>query len=332
MTRGFEGSAEVLARLYFQDILAWLRELFAGTQAIASAFSSLKEELNTMVPRSCLRLYPRCRPEYGPTSIEWGELVDLRSANEKARNIYRPRVIRDLPGTFKDDWAFTIAKRRDLLASFQSFDRRAQALNRAFRAILRAIRHLKTSTTVRFKVEASPAVVPSGLIPETFRELPPFPAECEAPDLPAMYRPFLRSAWVAAFSLGLAEEELSVVAREVSANPSAAGIGLELGDRTESSYRRRAYWIHEATGNNYPKLTHLRMKMLRIKEAVRPVLTQKELKRARIARNLSKTAKGIDLLRKRCAVAQLAVSTGLAEALLLPEALPQGLSQARAAG
>ncbi len=314
MTRDFEGTAEALARLYFQDILAWLRELYAGTRTISSAFAALQQEYNAMVPRSCLRLYGRCSPEYGPVSIEWGELFDLRSADERARNIYRPRVIRGLPRKFEEDWVFQIAKRSDLLGSFLDFNRRAQALNRAFRAIFRAIRHLKTSTTVKFKAEESPILLPSGLVPETFREVPEFPAECAAPELPAMYRRFLRSGWVAAFSLGLAEEELSVVAREVSRNPSATGIRLDLSDRSESSYRRRAYWIHEATGNTYPNLTHVRMKKLRIKEAVRPVLTQKELKRRRIAKNLSETAKALDLLRKRCAAAQFAVSTGLAEA------------------
>lgn len=51
-----------------------------------------------------------------------------------------------------------------------------------------------------------------------------------------------------------------------------------------------------------------------IKEAVRPVLTQKELKRRRIDSNLAQTAKALELLRERCAAAQLAVSNGLAEA------------------
>src|SRR5687767_6622431 len=101
MSRDFEGSAEVLARLYFQDILSWLRELLASTRTISSAFSSLQEELNAMVPRSGLRLHRRYRPEYGPVAIEWGKLVDLRPADERDRNIHRPRAIRRLSGAFQ---------------------------------------------------------------------------------------------------------------------------------------------------------------------------------------------------------------------------------------
>lgn len=51
-----------------------------------------------------------------------------------------------------------------------------------------------------------------------------------------------------------------------------------------------------------------------MKEAVRPVLTQKELKRRRIATNLVKTAKALEVLRVKCAAAQHAVSTALKKA------------------
>ena len=51
-----------------------------------------------------------------------------------------------------------------------------------------------------------------------------------------------------------------------------------------------------------------------MKQDVRPVLTQKELKPREIAKNLAKTAKALEILRGKCADAQLAVSKGLAEA------------------
>lgn len=314
MNQDFEGVAQVKARFYFQDILAWVRELYAGYRDLSRTVSSLEREYDAMAPRCRLRLYCKRRRESTSFSLIWGKLITLKSDVAKAKRLPRTKVPKPLPGEFNPEWAFTIAKRNDLRARFVDFDRRAQALNRARAVLHLAFRHLKTSFCKRFKAVPILARIPSGIDPDGYREVPDLPLDIRALGLPAMFGRFIQSAWIAAFSLGLAEEEMSIVAREVADNPSAAGIRLEIAERTSPSFLRRIYWLHLPTGTEVCKLTHLAMRSLCVKEAVRPVLTQKELKRRRIAMNLAKTAKALELLRERYAAAQLAVSSGMAGA------------------
>ena len=314
MNQDFEGVAQVKARFYFQDILAWVRELYAAYRDLSRAVSSLQREYDAVAPRCRLRLYCKHRRESTSFSLIWGMLITLRTEVAKAKRLPRTKVPKPLPGKFNPEWAFTIAKRNDLRARFVDFDRRAQALNQARAVLHLALRHLKTSFCRTFEAVPIPARLPSGIDPEDFREVPDLPIDCHALALPAMFSRFIQSAWIAAFSLGLAEEEMSIVAREVADNPSAAGIRLEIAERTPPSFLRRITWVHLPTGTEVCKLTHNAMKKLCVKEGVRPVLTQKELKRRRIARNLAETAKALELLRERCAAVQLAVSRGLAAA------------------
>jgi hypothetical protein len=314
MNQDFEGVAQVKARFYFQDILAWVRGLYASYRDLSRAVSSIEQEYDAMVPRCRLRLYCKHRRDSTSFSLIWGKLITLTSEVAKAKRLPRTKVPKPLPGKFNPEWAFTIAKRNDLRARFVDFDRRAQVLNQARTVLHLALRHLKTSFCRTFNAVPIPARLSSGLDPEDFREVPDLPLDCRALALPAMFSRFIQSAWMAAFSLGLAEEEMSIVAREVADNPSAAGIRLEIAERTPPSFLRRIYWLHLSTGTEVCKLTHVAMRKLHVKEGVRPVLTQKELKRRRIARSLANTAKALELLRERCAAAQLAVSNGLIEA------------------
>jgi hypothetical protein len=247
-------------------------------------------------------------------SLGWGKLITLASAVARAKRLPRTKVPKYMGQNFKPEWAFTIAKRSDLRERFLDFDRRAKAINRARAVVHLAFRFLKTSFCKVFKQASVPACIPSGIDPEGYREVPDLPLDGRALGLPAMFDRFIRSAWMAAYSLGLAKEEISIVAREVADNPSAAGIRLEIAESKLPTFLRSIYWVHLPTGTEVPKLTHASMRRLRVKEAVRPVLTQKELKRRRIAGSLSETAKALDSLRQRCAAAQAAVSGGLTEA------------------
>lgn len=239
MNQDFEGVAQVKARFYFQDILAWVRELYAGYRDLSRAVSSLQREYDAMAPRCRLRLYCKHRRESTSFSLIWGMLITVRTEVAKARRLPRNKVPKPLPGKFKPGWAFTIAKRSDLRARFIDFNRRAQALNQARAVLHHAFRHLKTSFCKRFKGVPISARLPSGIDPDAFREVPDYPLDCRLLGLPAMFNRFIQFAWIAAFSLGLAEEEMSIVAREVADNPSAAGIRLEIAERTPPSFLRR---------------------------------------------------------------------------------------------
>jgi hypothetical protein len=333
MNQDFDGVAQDKARFYFQDILAWVRDLYNGYGVLSRAFSSLLREYDAMAPRCRLRLYCKHRPESTSISLIWGKLITLRSTVVKAKRLPRHRVPKPLPGDFDPNWAFTIAKRNDLRARFVDFDRRAQALNEARAVLHLAIRHLKTSFCRRFKVDPTPTRIESGIDRDVLREVPDLPLDHRALGLPAMFTRFVQSAWIAAFSLGLAEEEMSIVAREVADNPSAVDLRLEIAERRAPSFLRNIYWIHLPTETKVCKLTHVAMRKLRVKQDVRPVLTQKELKRARIDARFLLVGEALDSLRLKCADAQLAVSTGLEQAkvIILPGNVSAGPITPRAA-
>lgn len=334
MTSRFEGLAEIRARFYFQDILAWIRGLYDALRSISSAIASLKKEFDSSVPRSRLNLSSKCRQEYGPTSLQWAELKLLGSSKNSLGAPRKPKVFGGLSGKFDPNWVYHIARRHDLLPRFLEFNDRVVAINGARAAVFRAIRFLQFSRALRYGGGDSPGLVASALTPDSSREVPAFPADRVAPDFPANFRRFLKGGWIAAFTLGLAEEEFNELALEVSRNPSADGIRLDLAERSDSSFIRQLRWDHEASRTIFPKLTHVRMKRLRIREGVRPVLTQKELKRARINERFAKYGSALDKLRRRCTDAQSAVSSGLAEAktILLLGRPPQEPPSLPAAG
>lgn len=312
MSKDFEGVAQIKARFYFQDILGWLKELYASYRHLSRAVSSLEREYDAMVPRCRLRLYCKHRRDSTSFSLVWGKLITLTPEVAKAKRLPRLRVPKELGLEFKPEWAYTIAKRADLRDRFFEFGRRAKALNHARAVVHLAFRYAKTSFIKAFKAVSDPSRIYSTLEPDGYCEVPDLPIDCRALALPAMFDRFIRSAWIAAFSLGLAEEEMSIVAKQVAENPSAADIRLEIAERVPPSFLRRIYWIHLPTGTEVSKLTHVAMRKLRLKEDVRPVLTQKELKRRSIAKSLAKTAKALELLREKCAAAQSSVSNALA--------------------
>jgi len=319
MGKEFEGLAEVQASLYFQDFLRFMRDLHAAQGSISAGFSSLQKEYDALVPRCRLRLYPQCRPMYGPVALQWGTVITLKHSRRSAADPFRSekKVPRYLKRPFDRSWAYTFAKRSDLVDRIADFDRRALALNGATKAIFQALRHLKTSTIARFSPHFSPSTMPSLLDPGGTREVPDIPVDPATLELPAEYRQYLRSGWLASFPLGLAEEEGYELVREVSMNPSAQGIRLELLDRNPPSLSRYLRWYHAETGKSFPKLSHRLMAQLGIREAVRPVLTQKEIKRRRIQGRLLDASKALNLVRERCRAAQLALSAGLAEARII---------------
>lgn len=316
MSKEFEGLAEVQARFYFRDFFELIRELHAGQRSFSSGFSSLQKEYDALVPRCRLRLYAHCRPSYGPVALHWGLIIALRpSRRSLARRVQTERKVPHyLKRPFNPGWVYTLAKRSDLVDRFVDFDRRSLALNAAAKVFFRAHRHLKTSTLVKFSPNLSPAILPSLLNPGTSREVPKLPVDLTLLDLPAEYRQFLRSGWLASYTLALAEEEGYELVREVSSNPSAEGIRLELLDRNSPSLTRHLAWIHASTERSFPSLFHRHMAQLGIREAVRPVLTQKEIKRRQIEGRLQEAAKALNLVREKCRAAQLALTAGLAEA------------------
>ena len=325
MTREFQGLAEVRARFYFQDFLDVVRELHRAQTRISAAFSSLQREFDAFVPRSRLRLYSRCRPTYGPVALNWGFMITLHPSLRSRNGRFRAeaKVPRYLQRPFDRKWVYSIAKRSDLVDRFADFERRALALNDASRVIFLALRHLKTSTLVRFSPNLSPAVLPSYLDPGMSREVPTIPLDPTSLELPAEYRQFLRSGWLASFTLGLAEEEGYELVHEVASNPSADGIRLELLESKAPSVVRHLRWIHSPTGALHPALTYRVMRRLHIKEGVRPVLAQKEIKRRKIEGRLIQAAQALNLVRVKCRRAQLALATAMAEAgtiLLQPSA------------
>jgi len=311
MTGRFEGLAEVRARFYFQDVLAWIRGLFVAVRSISSAIAALKQEFDAAVPRSCLILSAKSTQEYGPTSLQWAKLKSLGSPKDFLGVSPKPKVIGGLKQKLEPGWAYHIAHRHDQLPRFEEFDRRAGMLNKARGSIFKAVRFLQAATTLRCSEADSPGVVASSLNPDDLREVPAFPPECSAPDVPSGFRLFLKGGWIASYTLGLAEEEFNELSGEVLRNPSASGISVELSERSESSFVRRVRWVHERSRTNIRKLTHSQMKRLHIKEAVRPVLHQKELKRERIDERFEAVGGSLDRLRQLCTSAQLAMSTVL---------------------
>lgn len=230
MSQDFEGVAEIKARFYFQDILRWLMDLYAGYRDLSRAVSSLQREYDSVAPRCRLRLYCTHRRNSTSFSLVWGKLITLPSEVARAKRLPRIKVPKYLGQDFKPEWAFTIAKRSDLRERFLDFNHRAKALNQARAVVHRAFRFVKTSFCRMFKGDLVPSQITSGLDPVGTRVVPNLPLDCHALGLPAMFERFIRSAWIAAFSLGLAEEEMSIVAREVADNPSAAGIRLEIAE------------------------------------------------------------------------------------------------------
>ena len=328
MSREFRGLAEVKARFYFQDFLEVIRGLHQAQTRISTAFCSLQKEYDAFVPRSRLRLYSHCRPSYGPVALHWGFMITLHPSLRSRAGRFRAeaKVPRYLKRPFDRKWVYSIAKRSDLVDRFLDFERRALVLNEASKVIFRTLRHLKTSTVVRFSPNLSPAVLPSHLDPGTSRQIPEIPVDPTSLELPAEYRQYLRSGWLASFTLALAEEEGYELVREVANNPSAAGVRLELLESKAPSLIRHLRWIHGADGATYEDLTHRLMRQLHIKEDVRLVLSQKELKRRKVEGRLFHAGAALNSVRQGCRAAQLAFTEALAEAKMILLPTPENAS------
>lgn len=303
-------SAASSARMYLLQLIGWVRDLHAAHQSISRAFSSLVDEFGQVFPRSRLQLYPRSRPLHGPTALYWGEIVTA-----KIRSGETKKVVRHLSGAFDRKWAFTIAKRSDLVDRLLDFDRRRLALNSASRIVLAAENHLRNATVRKFPTKGPHLVLPSCLDPYIAKEVPAFPVELLPSGLAPRLVYFLRSGWILAFALALAEEECTDLALEVARNPSVDGlIRLDLSERRRPSFRVSTRWIFTPTGANYLKLTDRLMRQLRLRESVRPVISLKERKRRRIEKMLKLCTSALDSILEKCEAAQVATSTGLAEA------------------
>lgn len=311
MTRKLEGVAECQARFYFSDLLSWVKDLHAAHLSISAAFSSLLREYGEVFPRSKLQLYPRNRPLHGPTALYWGEVVTLNLKSIPKR-IEAKKVVRHLTGPFKVAWVFTLAKRMDMVERFLDFDRRRLAINAASRTVLLALNHLRNVTSRKFPLKDSPTI-PSSLDPGTKRPVPTLPPDPLPTGLPPRLIQFIRSGWIAVFSLALAEEESCELALEVAENPSAEGLRIDISDREEPSYSRNIRWALTGTGELIPKLTDRMMRKLHLREGVRPVLSLKERKRRRIEKALTYSGRALDSIRKKCEAAQVAVTSGLIE-------------------
>jgi len=206
--------------IYFYDLVRWAVDLNDAHARVQNAFSSLKREYEDVFPRSKLQIYPRCRPLHGPTALYWGEIISLRRFDSQTREFEIKKVFRHLKGPFQVGWVHTIAKRNDCVDRFLDFDRRRGALNGASRAVLTALAHFRNATVRKFPLGSSPALVPSNLDPDVRHEVPGIPGGSLPGTLPARLTYFLRSAWVAAFTLALAEVESNELIGEVARNPS----------------------------------------------------------------------------------------------------------------
>lgn len=321
-----------LARLYFLELAGWIKDLHAAQESVCRAFSSLLDEYSMVVPRSRLQLSPRNRRLHGTTALYWAEITTKQVRSKSGKR--EMRAVPDyLKGDFQKDWAFTKAKRSDLVGRLVDFNRRRLALNAASSAVISAIERVRVATVRRFPLQLAAAGIKSCLDPYTVKELPEVPAELFPPGLAPRLSQFLRSGWIAAFSLALAEEEACELALEVSNNPSAADkVRIDLTDRRKPGFLRHVRWVFIPTGTTYPKLTDMLMRTLHLREGVRPVLSSKERKRRRIEKALAKSADTLDSIRKKCDEVQLVVSRGLAEAKrILLEATSQSCSAPRAA-
>lgn len=316
MDGSLSGLAEAKAKLYFFDLVALVRDLHRAYLAVAHSFSSLLLEYDSVVPRSRLRLYPRYTPRSRePRSLYWGRLFTLRDAGQRHSAVLKRKAIAHLAGPFRVEWAFTIAKRSDLVDRFLDFDRRRLAMNGACRAVSRTFRWLEKAVVRKFPPSA-------GLIRADRREVPELLEEMVPRDLPPSLRMVLRSGWVVAFTLGVAEVDLCQLAAEVAGNPSVRGLRIELAERALDRFLRPAVWVDEASGKFFPKLTDRLMRRLRVKEAVRPVLSLKERKRRKIAASQAIAAGTLDLVSERVSQVQLEATTSLAQSgvILLPTA------------
>ncbi len=322
MGQGLEGLAGSQAKLFFLHLSGWVRDLHRARLAVVAAFSSLLREYDEVFPRCRLQLYPKCRPLHGPTAIYWGEITTVRLAGSGPGMGETRRGIKHKGGTFRPEWSFTIAKHSDRVARFQDFDRRRLALNRAHQAVSGAIVQLWNATVRKYPIRTSPALLPSGLDPELKKEVPDLPEYLLPRDLPPRLLLTLRSGWLAACTLALAEDEAWELSQEIQGNPSVENLRLEISDRRRASFSRDLRWISSPSQTAIPKLTDRRMRFLHLREGVRPVLSLKELKRRRIEKALHRASAALDSIRKRCEKAQVAVSAGLAEArsILLPAA------------
>jgi len=317
MPQGFEGLAESQARLYFFDLVRWAADLHTAQARVQNAFASLKREFDDVFPRSKLQIYPRCRPLHGPTALYWGDLISLRRRDPQTRELETRRVFRYLKGAFQVGWVHTIAKRNDRVDRFQDFDHRRLALNGASRALLSALAQFRNATVRKFPLGSSPTLVPSGLDPDVCIEVPEIPEGSLPRTLPPRLAYFLRSAWVGAFTLALAEVESSELIAEVGRNPSASDLRLDLTERRKPGFFRRIRWIHVPTGSVIEKLTDRLMRQLHVKEGIRPVMSLKERKRRRLAKSLARTADALDAIREKCQEAQAAFSDGMERAKVI---------------
>lgn len=321
------------ARLYFLHLSGWVRDLHRARLAVVSAFTSLLREYDEVFPRCRLQLYSKCRPLHGPTALYWGEISTVRLAHSGLGNGETRRRIKHKKGAFRAEWSFTIAKHSDRVARFQDFNRRRLALNSAHQAVSGALVHLGNATLRKFPVRTTPVLLPSGLDPELRKEVPDVPEGLLPSELPPRLLLALRSGWVCAYSLALAEDEAWKLSQEVRGNPSVKNLRLEISERRKASFSRDIRWISSPTETAYPKLTDRRMRLLHLPEGVRPVLSLKELKRRRIEKALDRSAAALDSIRKRCEKAQVEVSAGIAEArsMFLSEVSSRDSSDVRTA-
>lgn len=332
MDRIVECTPEGVARLYFLDLAGWAKDLHAARESVCRVLSSLLEDYGIVFPRSRLQLSPKNRPLHGPTALYWAEIRTVR-VRSKSRSPEMRRVPKHLKG-FHPDWAFTKAKRSDRRDRLVDFNRRRLALNAASRAVMSALDHLRRATVRRFTLISAAAGIKSCLDPYTLIELPPPPVEFFPPGLPPRLSQCLKSGWIAAFSLALAEDEVCDLALEVSRNPSVDGLRLDLSERKKPNLLRSTRWVVTPTGATYPTLNNRLMRKLHLREGVRPVLSMKERKRRRIEKALVRTAGTLDSIRKTCEAAQLVVSAKLAEAkrILVPGTPSEMSATPRVAG
>lgn len=332
MDQRIEFSPAGLARLYFLELADLVKDLHAARESVCRVFSSLLDEYSLVVPRSRLQLSPKNRSLHGTTALYWSELKTIQVKTKSGK--LETRIVPDhLDGEFRKEWAFTKAKRSDLVGRLADFDRRRLALNAASSAVISAMDRLRVATVRKFPLKSAAVGIKSCLDPYTVKEVPEAPVELFPPGLPPRLSQFLRSGWIATFSLALAEDEACELALEVSNNPSAADkVRIDLTDRKKPGFLRRLRWVFIPTRTTYPKLTDRLMRKLHLREGVRPVLSSKERKRRRIEKAIAKAAGSLDSIRKKCEQAQLVVSKGLAEAKrILLDANSQSCSAPRVA-
>jgi len=282
MTGSSELSHSPECEEYFRELETLLLDLHFLRDKVSKEMQGLSREYRTSFRRSRLILYEKKRePESRPYGLYWAKLCRP------------PATLPEIPPSgSRGTWKIHVSRRRldhDLIyllareakreGLLWEFERRALALNGAYRAVQRALVGIEQ----RFLTRTEPRRWESGTIDV---DAPPV-----SPDLRPESRRALGAAWPLLLRMGAVEVELVQMAGRYNAGPAFEGFRMSFGRDEDHPYGRLS-WLH--WGGRLPRLNELEnarenltdvvLRRLHLPESVRRAIARHELHRRQMTR------------------------------------------------